>query len=68
MKSGDRPLPPRCALGPAISDKRSAEELTEHVWQERGFFGISLDDPRLRWMERKIIETIGTRIYGRLKG
>ena len=33
--------------------------------QPRRFFGIYVDDPRLNWIERKTLEIIGDRIYGK---
>lgn len=44
--------------------RRSPEEVKRDGWQEQGVLAVSVDDPRLTWPERELVEQLGTRLYG----
>ena len=44
--------------------RRSPEEVKRDGWWEQGVLAVSVDDPRLTWPERELVEQLGTRLYG----
>lgn len=65
MKTGNAPQPARCALGKLIPDTIDTEELKHDAWSQHRILVVQADDPRINWIERQIIESIGARLYGR---
>ena len=45
--------------------RRSPEEVKRDGWREQGLLAVSVDDQRLTWPERELVEQLGTRLYGR---
>ncbi len=48
--------------------RRSPDQVKREGWAELGVLAVSLDDPRLSWPERQLIEQLGTKLYGRRPG
>ena len=44
--------------------RRSPDEVKRHCWREYGVLAVSVDDQRLTWPERELVEQLGTRLYG----
>ncbi len=44
--------------------RRSPEEVKRDGWREQGVLAVSVDDQRLTWPERELVEQLGTRLYG----
>ena len=44
--------------------RRSPEEVKRDGWREQGLLAVSVDDQRLTWPERELVEQLGTRLYG----
>ncbi len=44
--------------------RRSPEEVKRDGWREQGVLAVSVDDNRLTWPERELVEQLGTRLYG----
>ena len=44
--------------------RRDPEQVKRDGWQEQGVLAVSVDDPRLTWPERELVEQLGTRLYG----
>ena len=44
--------------------RRSPDEVKRDGWREQGVLAVSVDDPRLTWSERELVEQLGTRLYG----
>ncbi len=44
--------------------RRSPEEVKRDGWREQGVLAVSVDDHRLTWPERELVEQLGTRLYG----
>ncbi len=44
--------------------RRSPDEVKRDGWREQGLLAVSVDDRRLTWPERELVEQLGTRLYG----
>lgn len=44
--------------------RRSPEEVKRDGWREQGLLAVNVDDQRLTWPERELVEQLGTRLYG----
>ena len=44
--------------------RRSPEEVKRDGWREQGVLAVSVDDQRLTWTERELVEQLGTCLYG----
>ena len=44
--------------------RRSPDEVKRDGWREQGLLAVSVDDQRLTWLERELVEQLGTRLYG----
>ena len=44
--------------------RRSPEEVKRDGWREQGVLAVSVDDHRLTWPERELVEQLGTKLYG----
>ncbi len=44
--------------------RRSPEEVKRDGWREQGLLAVIVDDRRLTWPERELVEQLGTRLYG----
>ena len=45
--------------------RRTADEIKRDGWREEGLLAVSVDDHRLTWPEREMVEQLGTKLYGR---
>jgi hypothetical protein len=68
MKTGNKPSPPRSALGRLIPIAMDTESIKREGWQEKSILVIALDDPRLDMIGREFIRQIGRRLYGKESG
>jgi hypothetical protein len=57
-------MSPRCALGRIQIDEVDVEQAKEDGWRKHGILVVRPDDPRLGWIEQKIIRDIGRKLYG----
>ena len=46
-------------------NRRNPEQIKRDGWQDRGLLAVSLDDQRLTWPERKLIQQLGEKLYGK---
>lgn len=44
--------------------RRSPEEVKRDGWREQGMLAVSVEDHRLTWPERELVEQLGTKLYG----
>ena len=44
--------------------RRDPEHVKRDGWHEQRMLAVSLDDPRLTWPERVLVEQLGTKLYG----
>ena len=47
--------------------RRDPEQVRREGWHEQGVLAVSIEDERLSWPERELVEQLGTRLYGRRK-
>jgi hypothetical protein len=45
--------------------RRDPEQIRREGWREQGLLAVSIDDARLTWPERELVEQLGNRLYGR---
>lgn len=45
-------------------ERRSPDEVKRDGWREQGLLAVSVDDQRLTWPERELVEQLCTRLYG----
>jgi hypothetical protein len=45
--------------------RRDPDQVKRDGWHEQGLLAVSVDDQRLTWPERKLVEQLGTRLYGK---
>ena len=44
--------------------RRDPEQVKREGWHEQHVLAVSLDDPRLTWPERELVEQLGAKLYG----
>ncbi|QYX58069.1 hypothetical protein K1T73_06775 [Roseovarius sp. SCSIO 43702] len=44
--------------------RRDPEHVKRDGWHEQGVLAVSIDDDRLTWPERELIEQLGRKLYG----
>ena len=44
--------------------RRDPEKVKRDGWREQGLLAVSVDDQRLTWPERELVEQLDTRLYG----
>jgi hypothetical protein len=47
-------------------NRRDPEQVKRDGWQEQGVLAVSVNDHRLTWPERELVEQLGTKLYGKL--
>ena len=45
--------------------RRDPERIRREGWHEHHMLAVSLDDHRLTWPERALVEQLGSKLYGR---
>jgi hypothetical protein len=45
--------------------RRAPEEVKRDGWREQGVLAVSVDDQRLTWPERELVEQLGEKLYGK---
>jgi hypothetical protein len=45
--------------------RRDPEQVKRDGWCEEGLFAVMIDDHRLTWPERELVEQLGTKLYGK---
>jgi hypothetical protein len=45
--------------------RRDPEQVKRDGWHEQGLFAVMVDDARLTWPERALVEQLGTKLYGK---
>jgi len=46
-------------------DRRDADRVKRDGWHEQGMLAVLVDDQRLTWPERELVDQLGTRLYGK---
>jgi hypothetical protein len=45
--------------------RRSPDEVKREGWKEQGLLAVSIDDDRLTWPERELVQQLGEKLYGK---
>jgi hypothetical protein len=45
--------------------RRDPDQVKRDGWQEQGLLAVMVDDARLTWPERALVEQLGTKLYGK---
>ena len=45
--------------------RRDPDRVKREGWHEQGLLAVMVDDERLTWPERELVEQLGTRLYGK---
>jgi len=45
-------------------DRRDPDRVKREGWHEQGILAVSVDDERLTWPERELVEQLGAKLYG----
>ena len=48
-------------------NRRTPEEVRRDGWREQGILAVPVEDSRLTWTERELIQQLGNRLYGKRK-
>lgn len=46
--------------------RRTPDEVKRAGWHEQGLLAVNVNDPRLTWPERELVEQLGAKLYGKL--
>ena len=55
---------PACALASVLSSGINVEKVKRDGWNQHRILVIQADDPRIKPIERAIIEQLGRKLYG----
>jgi len=44
--------------------RRDPEQVKRDGWRKEGLFAVMIDDHRLTWPERELVEQLGAKLYG----
>ena len=45
--------------------RRDPDRVKREGWHEQGLLAVMVDDERLSWPERELVEQLGTKLYGK---
>ena len=61
------PQPPRCTLARFVPNQMDVEEVKREGWSDHGILVVSVDDPRIGWIERHVLTQVAEKLFGRRK-
>ena len=59
------PQPPRSQLARMQGVTINAEGTKVFGWNRHGILVVSVDDDRLSWVEKELVQNLGDKLYGR---
>ncbi len=62
MKKADAQL--ASPIGHKVASPIDAEAEKRRGWRQLGILVVGVGDPRLTWVEQKLLEDLGNRLYG----
>jgi hypothetical protein len=45
-------------------ERRDPDRVKRDGWKEQGLLAVAVDDDRLTWPERELVQQLGERLYG----
>ena len=61
------PKPPQSPLGRMQAPTLNAEGTKIFGWKRHGILVVAVDDTRLSWVEKELIQNLGDKLYGQDK-
>ncbi len=58
-----KPRSPTCALGKFVPAQMNVEEVKREGFNQHGILVVAINDLRLSWIEKQIVEGIGKKLY-----
>ena len=58
-----KPKPPTCALGKFVPSQMDVESVKREGFTQHGILVVAINDLRLSWIEKQIVEGIGKKLY-----
>lgn len=58
-------MPPKCALAGLLPDGVDVERVKREGWESHQILVVNLNDPRLDFVERRMVQQLGETLYGR---
>lgn len=58
-----KPRQPTCSLGRFVPAQMDVESVKREGFNQHGILVVAVDDQRLSWIERQVIQKIGDRLY-----
>jgi hypothetical protein len=46
-------------------NRRDPDQVKRDGWHEQGLLAVSVNDHRLTWPERELVEQLGSKLYGK---
>lgn len=56
---------PRCALAKLLPSGTDTEKVKRDGWRDHQILVVNLNDPRLDFVERQMVQQLGETLYGR---
>lgn len=53
------------SLGRLIPDQMDVEAVKREGWREQKILVVSVDDGRLDWADRELVQRLGEKLYGK---
>lgn len=60
-----KPRPPTCNLGRFVPSQMDVESVKREGFNQHGILVVAVEDQRLSWIERQIIDGVGRKLYGK---
>ena len=60
-----KPRQPSCTLARFVPSHMDTESVKREGFNQQGILVVSVDDQRLSWIERQIIDGVGRKLYGK---
>jgi len=58
-----KPKPPTCTLARFVPSQIDVESVKREGFNQHGILVVAVEDQRLSWIERQVIQKIGDRLY-----
>lgn len=65
MRTGNKPLQPKCPLGAIQAEPMDTEAIKREAWLQEGILVISRHDVRLGWDDAQLVKNLGDKLYVR---
>lgn len=60
-----KPRQPSCTLARFVPSQMDVESVKREGFNNHGILVVAVDDQRLSWIERQVIDGVGRKLYGK---